>query len=118
MRYVGCCMSNVVSCVEAAASAPSYVNEYASVLVRAAIVVAIDCFPLPAGCRHIIEVADLQLLVVHGVAPMEMVGDVSVEPKFVPDSESVAPPVVGPFGALTCVNTGAALPSICSVDIR
>jgi hypothetical protein len=93
--------------VRGPASAPSYVNEYASVLVRAAIVVAIDCFPLPAGSRHSIEVADLQLLVVHGVAPMEMVGDVSVEPKFVPDSESVAPPVVGPFGALTCVITGA-----------
>ena len=120
MRYVGCCMSNVVSCVEAAASAPSYVNEYASVLVRDATiaVVAIDCFPLPAGCRHIIEVADLQLLVVHGVAPMEMVGDVSVEPKFVPDSVSVAPPLVGPFSALQSVTTGAALPSMCSVDHR
>ena len=85
------------------ASALSYVNEPRS----APICLYIACFPLPAGSRHIIEVADLQLLVVHGVAPMEMVGDVSVSPKFVPDSESVAPPVVGPFGALTSVNTGA-----------
>ncbi len=100
------------------ASAPSYVSEYASVLVRdtTIAVVAIAGFPPPAGCRHIIEVVDVQLLVVHCVAPMEIVGDVSAGTRFMPDSESVAPPVVGPFGALkgygypvpTNVTTGAA----------
>jgi hypothetical protein len=103
--------------VRGPASAPSYVNESASVPVRAAtIAVAIACFPPPAGCRHIIEVVDVQLLVVHCAAPMEIDGDVSAGTKFMPDSESVAPPVVGPFGALkgygypvpTNVTTGAA----------
>ncbi len=98
------------------ASAPLYVSEYSSVPVRdatIAVVVYIAGFPLPAGCRHIIEVADLQLLVVHCVAPMEIVGDVSAGTKFVPDSESVAPPVVGPFEPLT-VTTGAARHNRCA----
>ncbi len=89
-------------------SALSYVNEPRS----APICQYIACFPPPAGCRHNIEVVDLQLrsqlLVAHCVAPMEIVEDVSAGPKLMPDSESVAPPVVGPFGALTSVNTGAA----------
>ncbi len=65
-------------------------------------------FPPPAGCRYIIEVADLQSLMSHCVAPMEIVGDLSPGPKLMPDSESIAPPVVGPFEPLTCVTTGAA----------
>ncbi len=69
--------------------------------------VAFKHLPVPAGCRHNIEVADLQLLMVHCVTPMEIVGDVSAGPKFVPDSVSVAPPVVGPLTGRVNVIEGA-----------
>ena len=64
--------------------------------------------PIPAGCSHLIEVAATQLLVVHGVAPIDMDTVESVGPKLLPDTVSVEPPVVGPFAALGDVATGAA----------
>ena len=54
------------------------------------------------------EVVVTQLLVVHGVAPIDMDSDESVGPKLLPDTVSVEPPVVGPFAALGDVATGAA----------
>ncbi len=44
-----------------------------------------------------IEVVEIQLLVVHCVAPIDIDGDVSIGAKFVPASVSVEPPVVGPL---------------------
>ena len=66
--------------------------------------------PVPARCPHMTEVVVVQLLVVHGVAPIDMDGDESVQvaPKLMPDTVSVEPPVVGPFAALGDVATGAA----------
>ena len=64
--------------------------------------------PVPAGCPHMSEVVVTQLLVVHGVAPIDMDGEVLVEPKFDPVNVCVEPPVVGPFAALGDVATGAA----------
>jgi hypothetical protein len=64
--------------------------------------------PVPAGCSHLNEVTDTQLLVVHGVAPIDMDSDESVRPKFNPDNVCVEPPVVGPFAAIKDVATGAA----------
>ncbi len=64
--------------------------------------------PVPAGCVHIIRVAVVQLSVVHGFAPIDMDAVESVEPKFMPDTVSVEPPVVGPFAAIKNVATGAA----------
>jgi hypothetical protein len=86
------------------------VNEYArNVLVRdATIAVAVACSPPPPVSRHTTEVADIQLLVVHCAAPIESVGDVSAAPKFMPDTVSVEPPVVGPFTVPRDVKTGAA----------
>jgi hypothetical protein len=54
-----------------------------------------------------IEVVEIHLLSVHCVAPIDIDGDVSIGAKFVPESVSVEPPVVGPFAALTDVITGA-----------
>ena len=64
--------------------------------------------PVPAGCSHLNEVTDTQLLVVHGVASIDMDTVESVGPKLLPDTVSVEPPVVGPFAALGDVATGAA----------
>ena len=64
--------------------------------------------PVPAGCPHMSEVVVTQLLVVHGVAPIDMDSDESVRPKFDPDNVCVEPPVVGPFAAIKDVATGAA----------
>jgi hypothetical protein len=44
-----------------------------------------------------IEVVEIQLLVVHCVAPIDIDGDVSIGAKFVPESVSVEPPVAGPL---------------------
>ena len=46
---------------------------------------------------HMIEVVEIHLLVVHCVAPIDIDGDVSIGAKFVPESVSVEPPVVGPL---------------------
>jgi hypothetical protein len=63
---------------------------------------------------HTIAVVDIHLVLLHCVAPIHAVGDVSVKPKFVPESVSVEPPVVGPFATQTSVTAGAATrPSIC-----
>jgi hypothetical protein len=62
---------------------------------------------VPAGSRHSTEVVEIQLLVVHCVAPIDIDGDVLVGTKFAPDKVSVEPPVAGPFAALTDVTTGA-----------
>ena len=62
--------------------------------------------PVPAGCVHMTEVAVVQLLVAHGVAPIDMDGVESVEPKFYPHSVCVEPPVVGPFAAIKDVTIG------------
>ena len=53
--------------------------------------------PVPAGSTHSIEVVVIQILTVHCVKPIDIDGDVSVGPKFVPDNMSVEPPVVGPL---------------------
>jgi hypothetical protein len=45
---------------------------------------------------------------VHCAAPIESVGDMSAAPKFMPDTVSVEPPVVGPFTVPRDVKTGAA----------
>ena len=55
-----------------------------------------------------IEVVEIQLLVVHCVAPIDIDGDVSIGAKFVPENVRIEPPVVGPFAKLTDVTTGAA----------
>ena len=67
-------------------------------------------FPAPAGSVHTIAVVDIQLVLLHCVAPIIAVGDVSVSvgPKLVPDIVSVGPPVVGPLTGLSIVSTGAA----------
>ena len=87
-------------------------------LVRdATIAVAVACSPPPPVSRHTTEVADIQLLVVHCVAPIDIDGDVSIGAKFVPESVSVEPPVVGPFASRANVTAGAApRPSICPID--
>jgi hypothetical protein len=60
-----------------------------------------------------IDVVEIHLLVVHCVAPIDIDGDVSIGAKFVPESVSVEPPVVGPFATQTSVTAGAATrPSI------
>ncbi len=64
--------------------------------------------PVPAGCPHLNEVADTQLLVVHRVPLIDMDTVESVAPKLMPDTVSVEPPVVGPFAALGDVAAGAA----------
>ncbi len=63
--------------------------------------------PVPAGCPHMSEVVVTQLLVVHGVASIDMDTVESVGPKFLPDTVCVEPPVVGPFAAIKNVATGA-----------
>jgi len=61
-----------------------------------------------------IDVVEVQLLVVHCVAPIDIDGDVSIRAKFVPETVSVEPPVVGPLVSRTNVTAGAATrPSIC-----
>jgi hypothetical protein len=49
-------------------------------------------------------------LTVHCVKPIDIDidGDMSVGPKFVPDTMSVEPPVVGPFAGPRNVTAGAA----------
>ena len=60
-----------------------------------------------------IDVVEVQLLVVHCVTPIDIDGDVSIRAKFVPETVSVEPPVVGPFASRTNVTAGAATrPSI------
>lgn len=66
------------------------------------------CAPIPAGSMHSIDVVEIQMLVVHCVAPMDVVGDVPVGPKFEPDRVSREPPEVGPFVGRASVSTGAA----------
>jgi hypothetical protein len=99
-------------------SGPSYVNRPGSApICDATLDVAFKHLPVPAGSLHSTEVVEIQLLVAHGVAPMDIDGDVSIGPKFVPDSVSVEPPVVGPFKVLALVSTGAApYPPICPLD--
>ena len=69
---------------------------------------------MPAGSKHSIDVVVIQLrplpdpIPMHCAAPIEIVGDVSAVPKFMPDTVSVAPPVVGPFTVPRDVKTGAA----------
>ena len=69
---------------------------------------------MPAGTKHSIDVTVIQLrplpdpIPVHCAAPIESVGDVSAVPKFMPDTVSVEPPVVGPFTVPRDVKTGAA----------
>ena len=90
-----------------ASHAPSYVNELRSVLVSdATSAVIIAGFPAPAGSLHTIAVVDIQLVVLHCVASIHAVGDVSAGPKLMP--HSVEPPVVGPLTGLSIVSTGAA----------
>ena len=61
-----------------------------------------------------IEVVEIQLLVAHCVAPIDIDGDVCIGAKLVPESVSVEPPVVGPLASRTDVTAGAATrPSIC-----
>ena len=61
-----------------------------------------------------IDVVEVQLLVVHCVTPIDIDGDVSIRAKFVPETVSVEPPVVGPLATQTNVTAGAATrPSIC-----
>ena len=68
---------------------------------------------MPAGSVHTIEVVEVQLLVAHCVAPIDIDGDVSIGAKLVPESVSVEPPVVGPLATRTNVTAGAATrPSI------
>ena len=55
-----------------------------------------------------IDVVEVQLLVVHCVTPIDIDGDVSIRAKFVPETVSVEPPVVGPLTGLSIVSTGAA----------
>ena len=50
-----------------------------------------------------IDVVEVQLLVVHCVAPIDIDGDVSIRAKFVPETVSVEPPVVGPLASRTNV---------------
>ncbi len=66
------------------------------------------CTPVPAGSLHMIEVVEIQLLVVHCVAPIDTDGDVSTGAKFVPESVSVEPPVAGPLASRANVTAGAA----------
>ena len=90
-------------------SAPSNVNELRSVPTTVLIeMMTAFAAPVPAGCRHMSEVVVTQLLVVHGVASIDMDTVESVGPKLLPDTVSVEPPVVGPFAALGDVATGAA----------
>ncbi len=65
--------------------------------------------PIPAGCEHMSEVAVAQLLVVHGVPPIDIGGVESVQPKFNPEMVCVEPPSVGPFAAVTDVTIGGTL---------
>ena len=88
--------------------APSYVNERGSVPTIVAETMTAFAAPVPAGCSHLNEVTDTQLLVVHRVAPIDMDSDESVRPKFNPVNVCVEPPVVGPFAAIKDVATGAA----------
>ena len=68
---------------------------------------------MPAGSVHTIEVVEVQLLVAHCVAPIDIDGDVSIGAKLVPETVSVEPPVVGPLASRTNVTAGAATrPSI------
>ena len=97
------------TCIANASRAPSYVNELGSVPVTFATkAVILADFPLPAGSLHATEVVDIQLVVVHCVAPVHAIGDESSGPRFVPDIVSVEPPVVGPFPGLPVVSRGAA----------
>jgi hypothetical protein len=83
------------------------VNELRSVLLSdATSAVIIAGFPAPAGSWHTIAVVDIQLVVLHCVASIHAVGDVSAGPKLMPNS--VEPPVVGPLTGLSIVSTGAA----------
>ena len=66
------------------------------------------CAPIPAGSMHSIDVVEIQMLVVHCVAPIDIDGDVLVGAKFVPASVSVEPPVVGPLASRANVTAGAA----------
>ena len=70
--------------------------------------VAFADLPAPAGSLHTIAVVEIQLLVVHCVAPIDIDGDVSIRAKFVPETVSVEPPVVGPFAVPRNVTVGAA----------
>ena len=80
-----------------------------SVPVRnAELTVTMVCTPIPAGSLHMIEVVEIQLLDVHCVAPIDIDGDVSIGAKFVPESVSVEPPVVGPLASRADVTAGAA----------
>ena len=90
---------------------PSYVSPLGSVSVRDAnLTVTTAPAPVPAGSTHSIEVVVLQLPLMHCVKPIDINidGDMSVGPKFVPDTMSVEPPVVGPFAGPRNVTAGAA----------
>ena len=88
---------------------PSYVSPLGSVPVRDAnLTVTTAPAPVPAGSTHSIEVVVIQILTVHCVKPIDIDGDVSVGPKFVPDNMSVEPPVMGPFAVPRNVTVGAA----------
>jgi hypothetical protein len=84
---------------------------------NAILTVTTVCALAPAGSLHMIEVVEIQLLVVHCVAPIDIDGDASNSAKFMPDNVSVEPPPAGPFASRTNVSAGAApRPSICPRD--
>jgi hypothetical protein len=63
--------------------------------------------PAPAGSMHVIDVADIQLLVMQRLDPTDVVGDTSSEPKLTPDMVIEERPVAGALAAYGDVSTGA-----------
>ncbi len=63
--------------------------------------------PVPAGSMHVIDVVDIQLLVMQQLDPIDVVGDMSSEPKLTPDAVIEVRPVAGAFAANGDVSTGA-----------
>ena len=57
---------------------------------------------------HTIEVVEIHLLLEHCVAPIEIDGDGSISPMFMPDNVRIEPPRAGPLAAPTNDTTGAA----------
>lgn len=63
--------------------------------------------PWPAGWRHKRRLADVHDDVWHATPATATVMDVSLTPKFVPLTVTLAPPRAGPLNASTDVITGA-----------